>query len=261
MRLKIGIRRSPHLDELARSIEAHGDYFVSTHDTGADFYLAWGWPQAEQVARDNGGRHSRIICMDAHPFALKAGDSSGSRILQLGNWGALAKYPTFAERFSTRVISPPLNRATRHGPLLVLGQVYTAIQAAGGLVDTWHTHGYEALVRAELANPRRVFRKHPRVWAVENPGAAQPPLESDLQGCSGALSWNSTAGVHSLMLGYPAWAAESHGWAAMPLGLLAAQELPPSAIRSGAVWAEYRAWLALRLQSEASSGQHSRAAL
>lgn len=236
--LKIGIRKSPFLGTFADSILKHGDTFTSTNDTGADFYLAWGWPQAEQVARDNGGRHERIICVDAHPFALRKGDTSGARILQLGNWGALAKYPDWR-----RPVERVPNRAVATGPALVLGQVYTAIQKASGFVDVWHTGGYEIWAERECSQANRKFRKHPRVWAFENEGEIQPSLEEDLTGCSQVLSWNSTAAIHALMLGYPASAFEPHGWALMPLDRLAGQQMTPADLKSGTAWERYRAWL------------------
>jgi len=236
--MRIGIRKSPHLELLAASIEAAGDTFTSTNDTGADFYLAWGWPQAEQVSRDNGGRNERIMCMDAHPFALQKGDKTGARILQLGNWGALARYPDWLG-----VATPMRDRSTPGGAVLVLGQVYTAIQGQGGLVDVWHTGGYERWLEGELALPKRIYRKHPRVWAAENDGAEQPSLESDLWACERAVSWNSTAAIHSRLLGYPASAHEAHGWAHMSLEHLAGLVLLPDDIKSGRAWARYREWL------------------
>lgn len=239
--LTIGLRKSPHLDELCNSILKHGDRFTSTNNEGADFFLAWGWPQAEQVARENGGQHHKIICVDAHPFALQKGDTSGSRIFQLGNWGALAEYPDW------RVRLPPIPlRARENGPVLVLGQVYTALQSAHGLVDVWHTGGYEQWLRSELDKPDRIYRKHPRVWEVENPGEIQPSLAADLERCSMARSWNSTAAVHALLMGYPATAAEAHGWAHLPLDRLAGQAWTPLQIRLGEAWAMYREWLLSR---------------
>lgn len=237
--MKIGIRKSPHLDALVLGIEACGDILTSVYDMGCDVWLCWGWPQAEQVMRD-GAPSARIICVDAHPFALMAGDRSGDRILQLGNWGALARYPSVPAEPMLR--SP--SRSEPFGPTLVLGQVYTAEQRRLGLVDTWHTGGYEQWVRGELAKPNRKFRKHPRVWMVENSGQVQPSLADDLRGCFSVASWNSTAGVHAQLLGYPATAAEPHGWAHMELERLAAQRVSPAELRSGRYWGTYREWLA-----------------
>ena len=236
--MRIGIRKSPHLHEFAETILRSGDTFTSTYDTGADFYLAWGWPQAQQVALDNSGRVGVIICVDAHPFALKAGDTSGDRIIQLGNWGALAAYPPGMASIET-----PVYRSTLDGPVLVLGQVYTAEQQRLGLVDTWHTGGYEEWQKAEMAKPGRRYRKHPRIWARENEGELQPSLADDLEGCSEVVSWNSTAAIHARMLGYPATAYEAHGWAHLSLSRLAALRTSPEALRSGQAWHDYRRWL------------------
>lgn len=236
--MKIGVRKSPHLEFLLDGM-LHGqqDVFTSTNDTGADFYLCWGWPQAEQVERDNGGRRDRIICMDAHPFALKAGDVSGDRILQLGNWGAVAKYPP-VEPISVPCLDAPINKG---GPVLVLGQVDSTEQQRLGLVDAWHTPGYGKWVLEEMSKPNRKFRPHPRMW---NESVPQPSLASDLHGCSSAVSWNSTAAVHSQLLGYPCSSAEEHGWGRMILGELAALRVTPKQLRTGEYWAEvYRPWL------------------
>lgn len=238
--MRIGIRKSPHLEAVEAGILACGDVFTSTYDTGADFYLCWGWPQAQQVAIDNGGHYSRIVCVDSHPFALRAGDFSGDRILQLGNWGALATYPSGN--------APVLACAPRHnpqGPVLVIGQVYTREQQRLGLVDVWHTGGYDNWVAVHSAMPNAKFRKHPRVWALENDGEIQPTLEADLEGCSCALTWNSTAGVHAKLLGYPATAAEAHGWANMHPERLEFLRASPEALRSGKHWHTYRRWLVL----------------
>lgn len=237
--MRIGLRKSPHLELLAQSIADFGDHFTSTNDTGADFYLAWGWPQAQDILKECGPQVSeRIICVDAHPFALRAGDASGARIFQLGNWGALARYP-----WGEEVWPEPVDYFDPNGPVLVLGQVYTAEQRRLGLVDTWHTGGYEAWLKREMAQPGRVYRKHPRIWAVENEGQKQRSLEDDLDGCSRVVSWNSSAGVHARMLGYPATAAEAHGWAHMSLERLAYLRQYPTEIRSGEAWAHYRRWL------------------
>src|SRR5262245_5329168 len=91
--MKIGVRMSPHLDAFVSGLLRCGEKVVQHYDGGADYFLAWGWPQAEQIERDLGGRAQDIICIDAHPFALRAGDRSGDRIAQLGNWGFLAHYP------------------------------------------------------------------------------------------------------------------------------------------------------------------------
>jgi hypothetical protein len=240
--VKIGVRPRPFLEELVATLPTHGDFITSTYDTGADFYLGWGWPQCEQIARDNGGQHAKIICVDAHPFALRRGDRSGARILQLGNWGALAKYPDWR----TKMAPTPL-RATPSGPVLVLGQVYTAIQKANGYVDVWHTGGYEDWLKAEIRKPNHLYRPHPRVWALETPSDAQPALEDQLRGCSAVKSWNSTAAVHALMWGYPATAAEAHGWAHLPLDLLSGQYWTALQVRLGEAWGLYREWLASQL--------------
>lgn len=225
-----------------QGIEACGDTFTSTNDTGADCYLCWGWPQAEQVAKDNGGQHHKIVCVDSHPFALMAGNETGARILQLGNWGALATYPSWLDADHNRP-QTPADCSTPGGPVLVLGQVYTAEQQRQGLVDVWHTHGYEAWARKECASENRKFRKHPRVWAMENDGEKQPTLIEDLLGCSAAASWNSTAATHAQILGWRATAAEPHGWASMELSRLRALQALPSQLREGAAWLHYREWL------------------
>ncbi len=243
--MRIGVRKSPHLELLCDSILRAGDVFTSTYDAGADYYLCWGWPQAEQVARDNGGRHERIICVDAHPYALAPGAANGYRIFQLGNWGALAAYP---EDLTPRCSVMAANsRASETGPTLVIGQVYTAMQQKQGLVDVWHTGGYGAWVANEMLRPNTKFRKHPRVWAVENPGERQPTLAEDLEGVYCVSTWNSTAGVHAKMAGYPATAAESHGWAHLMLYQLSARTESPDEIRSGIAWDRYRPWLLDRL--------------
>ncbi len=245
--MRIGIRKSPHLENVIAGMVAGGGIeWTSTNDTGADLYLCWGWPQAEQVARDNGGQHERIICVDAHPFALKAGDVSGRRIVQAGNWGAMARYPP--------MLSVPMQcyelLAQDHvpvdidGPVLVLGQVYTAEQQRLGLVDVWHTGGYEEWFRSEMAQPNRKFRPHPRVWMRENDGESQPSLMDEMRGCSRAVTWNSTAGVHAIMAGLPCTAAEVHGWAHMDLRFLAALGITPAEMRNGGWWAHtWRPWL------------------
>lgn len=240
--MKIGVRKSPHLELLCDSILCAGDVFTSTYDTGADYYLCWGWPQAEQVARDNGGRHDRIICVDAHPYALFPGAGNGCRIFQLGNWGALAAYPE--DQTPRWPVTACNSRATEGGEVLVIGQVYQALQQQAGLVDVWHTGGYGNWVSEEMAKHERVrLRKHPRVWAVQNLGEVQKSLAEDLEGVSLVKTWNSTVGVHARILGFPATAAEAHGWAHMPLHRLSALTESPEEIRSGLSWDRYRAWL------------------
>lgn len=236
--MKIGLRASPHIESLVESIKRHGDVVTSYYDGGCDFWLCWGWPSARDIAQANEHATPRIICIDCHPFALRAGDESGSRIFQLGSWGALAKYPDWAAR-----IELPHERGKTGGPILVLGQVYTAEQARHGLVDVWHTGGYDDWVKTELLRLNRKFRKHPRIWAVENDGQRQPSLEEDLAGCSRAVSWNSTAAIHAKMLGYHAVAVEPHGWAHMSMSHLAGLVMTKADIASGDAWAKYRDWL------------------
>lgn len=235
--MKIGLRKSPHLETLVAGIARCGDTFTSEYDTGADFYLCWGWPQAEQVARDNGGRSADIICIDAHPFALMHGDGSGARIFQLGNWGALAAYPPGElER-----VTAPKSRAVEDGPILILGHVSSTEQKRQGLVDVWHTPGGDKWLEEERAKPGRKFRPHPRMWRE---GERQATLAEDLKGCSRALAWNSTSVIHARLLGYPADTIEPHGWGRFTLERLAALRVLPAEVRSGEYWATtYRPWL------------------
>lgn len=237
--MRIGIRPSPHIEDLVASILRHGEVVTSFYDGGCDFYLCWGWPSALEIVKANGPACSaRIICVDCHPFALRAGDGSGSRIFQLGNWGAMASYPAWN---ASHPIPP--NKSKAGGPVLVLGQVYTAEQARHGLVDVWHTGGYDDWVKTELLLLNRKFRKHPRIWAIENDGERQPSLEDDLLGCSRVVSWNSTAAIHAQQLGYHAVAVEPHGWAHMSLSHLAGLVMSKADINSGEAWRRYREFL------------------
>lgn len=238
--MRIGLRASPHLDATCQGIKACGVQFSSTYDTGCDWYLCWGWPQAEQVARDNGGRTDAIICVDAHPFALRSGDRSGARIIQLGNWGFMAEYPHAPERCE-ELVEVPRSKATAGGPVLVLGHVASTEQLRQGLVDVWHTPGGDAWIAAELGRPNRKYRPHPRMWAEERPQAS---LAEDLEGCSAAVAWNSTAAIHARMLGYPAGTIEPHGWGGFDLDYLATLAVSPQELRSGDYWRNvYRPWL------------------
>lgn len=239
--MKIGVRKSPHIETLVEAIRASGDVITSTYDTGADFYLCWGWPQAEQVCRD-GAKAERVICIDAHPFALAAGDRSGARIFQLGNWGYLAKYPPPNPLDEVMELKVPRARARRaSGPLLVLGHVSSTEQLRGELVDVWYTPGGDAWIREELKQPNRKYRPHPRSWNEPRP---QPSLLEDLAGCRGAVCWNSTAGVHAQLLGYPAEGIEAHAWARFDLAHLASLRVSPAEVRTGVYWRDvYRPWL------------------
>lgn len=235
--MKLGVRMSPHLDALIQGIRACGDTITGVDDTGCDAYIAWGWPQALDVYRKMPTwRAAPLICVDAHPFALRAGDRSGDRILQLDNWGALGKYPP--GRASVRIRR--LRGRKADGPALVIGQVYSAMQAAAGWVDVWHTGGYDEWIRQFEGRPEYRIRPHPRTWASEEP---QPALTDDLKGCSRVLTWNSTCGVHARLLGFEAEAEEPHGWARMDLEQLQALRASPKALRSGEYWTEYREWL------------------
>lgn len=237
--MKIGVRKSPHIEALVAAIAASGDTLTSTYDTGADFYLCWGWPQAEQVERDS-GRARAIICIDAHPFALAAGDGSGARIFQLGNWGFLAAYPPVRSA-ELEPVKLPRSKSKPRGPVLVLGHVSSTEQQRGGLVDVWYTPGGDAWLAKELAKPGRKFRPHPRMWDKPH---AQPSLAADLKGCSSAVAWNSTAAVHARLLGYPAETIEAHGWAQFDLDFLASLRVSPADVRSGVYWRSiYRPWL------------------
>ena len=131
--MKIGLRKSPHLEAICAGILACGDTFTSTNDTGADFYLCWGWPQGQDVVKQNGGRSADVICVDAHPFALRAGDRSGDRILQLGNWGRLAMYPPVPIEQPGVLPRWPGDRSVQGGPVLTMvrGRV---VMEAGKLV-------------------------------------------------------------------------------------------------------------------------------
>lgn len=241
--MKIGLRKSPHLDTLIQGIAAVGGVeFVSEYNGGADFYLTWGWPQAEQVARDLGGRDRDIICLDAHPFALKEGAKTGSRIFQLGNWGHMARYPApSAELARVKISRPARGALDPNGPTLVLGHVSSTEQLRKGLVDVWYTPGGDAWLADELKQPGRKFRPHPRMWDAKFP---QPSLAEDLRGCCGAVAWNSTAAIHARMLGYPAQCVEEHGWAHFDIDQLAELEVSQQELRSGEYWAKtYRPWL------------------
>lgn len=238
--MKIGVRKSPHIETLVAAIAASGDEITSTYDTGADFYLCWGWPQGEQVCRD-GGPAERVICIDAHPFALRSdpGSWAGARIFQLGNWGFLAKYPPPPDELWP--IPVPARRIKKRGPKLVLGHVSSTEQLRGGLVDVWYTPGGDAWLAKEVAKPNRKFRPHPRMWNEPRP---QPSLLEDLKECSGAVAWNSTAVIHARLLGYPAETVEEHGWGSFDLDRLGALAVSPADVRSGVYWRElYRPWL------------------
>jgi hypothetical protein len=236
--MRIGLRKSPHLEALCEGILKAGDTFTSTNDTGADWYLCWGWPQGQCTARDNGGRSSDVICIDAHPFALRNGDRSGDRIFQLGNWGRLALYPPAP----SSPIKVPRDKSKPGGPVLVLGHVSSTEQLRQGLIDVWYTPGGDAWIEEELAKPNRRYRPHPRMY--EGIRGAQPTLEEDLRGCSMAVGWNSTAVLHARMLGYPADSIEAHGWGWFTLEELAGHRVSPHALRSGEYWATvYRPWL------------------
>lgn len=235
----IGISKSPHLEALVQGILANGDVLTDIGNTGCDVNVCWGWPTAQWVSTQlPKWANIPIICVDCHPFALRKGDTSGARILQLNNWGALAQYPDVREEVERK---PP--KSNPDGPVLVLGQVYTAEQKKHGFIDVWHTGGYEDWVKEELAKPNRKFRKHPRIWAVENSGEVQPSLTDDLKGCSRVVSWNSTAAVHAILEGYEASSVEQHGWARMDVNHLAALRAYPAALRSGEYWHSYREWL------------------
>jgi hypothetical protein len=237
--MRIGLRASPHLEKLVNGIKLCGDAFSSTNDTGCDWWLAWGWPQARQVMRD-GAPGSRIICVDAHPFSLMAGDRSGARILQLGNFGALAEYPPG----DGTTIELPQLRHDERGLGLVIGQVYTRLQEQTGLVDVWHTPGFEAWAAGEMKKINRRFRPHPRMVAFDG-GGEQRSLEEDLARTSGVLTWNSTAAVHARLLGYPQIEipAEAHGWGHMDIQRLAGLRASPAALNDGSYWHSYREWL------------------
>jgi hypothetical protein len=238
--MKIGVRKSPHIETLVEAIVAAGDQVTTTYDTGCDFWLCWGWPQAEQVCRD-GAPAARVICIDAHPFALRTGDRTGARIFQLGNWGFLADYPVPARGDLVEPVELPRLRAKRRGPLLVLGHVSSTEQQRGELVDVWYTPGGDAWLADELKKPGRKFRPHPRMWTEPRP---QPTLEDDLAGCSGAVAWNSTSAVHARLLGYPAETIEAHGWGQFDLDFLAWLRVSPADVRSSVYWRTiYRPWL------------------
>jgi hypothetical protein len=239
--MKIGVRKSPHIETLVEAIRVSGDVeLTSTYDTGCDFWLCWGWPQAEQVCRD-GAPAARVICIDAHPFALRTGDRSGARIFQLGNWGALASYPRPKRGDELEPVELPRSRARKRGPVLVLGHVSSTEQQRGELVDVWYTPGGDAWLLEELKKPGRKFRPHPRMWTEPRP---QPTLEEDLRGCSSAVAWNSTATVHARLLGYPAVSVEEHGWGHLDLDFLAWLMVPAADVRSGVYWRSiYRPWL------------------
>lgn len=238
--MKIGVRPSPHIATLVDAIRASGDAIVSAYDTGADFYLCWGWPQGEQIAKDI-GRPAAIICIDAHPFALMAGDGSGARIFQLGNWGFLADYPIPQRGDLIEPVAVPRSKAREGGPVLVLGHVSSTEQLRGELVDVWYTPGGDRWLEAERKKPGRKYRPHPRMWTEPRP---QPSLADDLKGCSSAVAWNSTAVVHARLLGYPAESIEAHGWGQFDLDFLGWLRVSPSDVKSGAYWRNiYRPWL------------------
>jgi hypothetical protein len=238
--VKIGVRNNPHLELTLQSIKASGkDRIVSYYDTGADFWLCWGWPTAEQMARDlPASARERIIAVDAHPFALEFGVHTGERIFQLGNWGAMANYPE-----GLKHVAPIKSRAIQHGPTLVLGQVRSTEQLRLGLIDTWYTPGCDQWIRSELAKPWRKFREHPREWVRLHSGKEQPTLAEDLRGCAAVLGWNSTALVHARRLGYPVTGVEEHAWCRLPDERLEALRVTPEDLRSGAAWLKYREFL------------------
>lgn len=236
--MKIGVRKSPHIETLVEAIRASGDEIATTYDTGCDFWLCWGWPQAEQVCKD-GARAERVICIDAHPFALAHGVGTGDRIFQLGNWGYLAKYPPIKELEPMKEPRPITRRGGRY--VLVLGHVSSTEQQRGGLVDIWYTPGGDKWIADELKLPGRKFRPHPRMWTEPRP---QPTLLEDLKGCSRAVAWNSTAAIHARQLGFPATTVEAHGWGQFELEELAALRVTPTDVRNGVYWrAVYRPWL------------------
>lgn len=236
--MKLGVRHSPHLENLLAGIDAVGEDQTTTYfNSGCDFWLAWGWPQAEEIAK-HGAPTDRIIALDAHPYALQAGDKSGDRIFQLGNWGAMARYPE-----GTVAVPDVPDRSNPTGPVLVLGQVRSTEQIRNGFVDVWHTPGFDQWTRSELAKPGRKFREHPREWARLRGGMQQPTLAEDLRGCSRVVGWNSTALVHCRRLGYPVEGFEAHAWNKLSDARLQALRLSPSALRCGSAWDSYRSWL------------------
>lgn len=240
--MKIGVRRSPHLEYLLEGMKRHGVTLTDEGDTGCDAWLCWGWPTARDITRKwpEWQRNKIILVVDAHPFALAPGARTGSRIIQINNWGALADYPPAKPEFT---VPEPKDRSNPNGPVLVLGQVGTEQKSTTKEIDTWVTDGYEQWAPPLIAQPNTRFRPHPREWVHTHPGQRQPTLEEDLDGCSSAVSWNSTAAVHAQLLGYPATSAEAHGWAHMSLRELAGQERTIPELRSGDTWNDVKEYI------------------
>jgi hypothetical protein len=238
--VKIGIKRSPHLEAVVLGIQARKHRLVDTADTGCDAYLCWGWPQAREVQEQEMAPWCKapLICVDAHPFALKTNATSGSRIMSINGWGAKADY---AKVRDVEWTDPPVSpHYDPDGPVLVLGQVGTEQKSRRGEIDVWVTDGYEQWVEKELQKPNRKFREHPRSWMhrIGRDGVHQPTLEEDLKGCSGVIGWNSTAMVHAQLLGYPVIeAVEEHAYVRrFSLKDLAELECTLPDLRSGIAW-------------------------
>jgi hypothetical protein len=203
--MKVGLCRNHMLEpHIAAGIRAAGDELVDYADSGCDIYIAWGWPMAQEVERSIRVHRAKnmppIVCVDRGMI------DPTRRIFAINGWGALAHYhaPRALPFEDVVCLADP------EGPVLIIGQVPRA-QKRCGEVDQWDSPGYERWVAAELAKPNRKFREHPRVYNLQGHKVRQATLAEDLDGCAGAIGWNSTALIHAAMLGYPVETVEAHG--------------------------------------------------
>lgn len=243
--MKIGMLPSMYFEHvLGDSLKRAGDQLVSASNTGADAYLAWGWPEVIAMRRDAPAWHKpTILCIDPHPFAIKPGTPTTemSRIIQINGLGATAQYAPHNGK-----PTPPVGDGQHdpNGHILLIGQRSSAEQKRRDLADAWDTPEYERWMAPLLKNPRVRFRAHPAVFRLENPGVRQATLAEDLDGCSEVITWNSTAGIHAMQRGYQnVSAASPHGWAHMSLAHLAGQEWTLAETRNGLAWDHVRTHL------------------
>ena len=251
--VKIAFNRNgaPHMPDLIAGIQACGDEldFDGLWNTGIPIIVtsepgcaAWCWQNRPKWSK------TIVVCVDVHPFPMLHAHNPAypyTTIFQISRapdevWGAKAEYAPRERDWE----APPLSSDyDPNGPKLILGQVRSDDKTSRGLIDSWDSPGADRWADEARKQPNTKFREHPAEFRRNHPGEHRVSLEEDLRGCSGVLSWNSTAVIHARMLGYPGESAHPQGWGNMDITALAQQEVTPEELRSGEAWQRVRTWL------------------
>jgi hypothetical protein len=212
-------------------LQKHGwNARIESSFTPSDLLIIWGVRRRDKIERQliSGGR----VCILERGYI---GDrmkwssvSFGGKLNGRAHFPAMQNDPTRFVKHFADLVQP---WSDRKGPAVIMGQVPGDMSLAGigGSLDKWYENAAEELRRS---GHEVVFRPHP-LAGRRTPNQAPKglrtiygTLEQSLADASICVTWNSNAGVDSVLAGVPAiamdegsmaWSVTSHDFALPPV--------------------------------------------